>query len=448
MRFINRTGNTIRLPEIDVNIPFLEDSLQTIDVDSIRRSRKFQSLCSNGSIEIVEPGPERIEQNLFLLTKHRIPPKEVKVLFKGTIGGSTGFAKANRNFISGLLRNDVEVALLPEGAINGLMPHETDWFRRLQKMPSSESIFIHSCIPTFAENYKAKYRVLYTTVEAASIPQQFIESCDKYDEVWTPSDFCKDVFLKAGLTKPIHVIPNSIDPFHYHEGVSPSPTRPELKAFKFVSVFSWNYRKGYDLLLKAYLSEFTADDPVSLLLVSRYETNHLGVRLNKEDVEIKSLIEEYGGKSHPHVARCGIEVVESEMPKLYKYCNCFVLPTRGEGFGLPFLEASLCGLPVIGTRHGGQTMFMSDKNSYMLDVDEFTEASATRVHYWDGQSFPNLTSDRCVKDLGKLMRDVFTNYGSAVEKNKHLQKLATDAYSPVAVGATARSRLEEICQQI
>ena len=32
--------------------------------------------------------------------------------------------------------------------------------------------------------------------------------------------------------------------------------------YKFLSVFKWEFRKGWDVLLSAFLTEFTADDDV------------------------------------------------------------------------------------------------------------------------------------------------------------------------------------------
>jgi glycosyltransferase involved in cell wall biosynthesis len=40
-------------------------------------------------------------------------------------------------------------------------------------------------------------------------------------------------------------------------------------------------------------------------------------------------------------------VLESELPNLYSHAECFVYPSRYEGFGLPPLEAMSCGCPVI-----------------------------------------------------------------------------------------------------
>jgi len=58
-----------------------------------------------------------------------------------------------------------------------------------------------------------------------------------------------------------------------------------------------------------------------------------------------------------------------DMPKLYKSFNAFVLPTRAEGWGLPFIEAMSMGLPTIGTNWGGQVDFMNKDNSYLLDIE-------------------------------------------------------------------------------
>jgi glycosyltransferase involved in cell wall biosynthesis len=44
----------------------------------------------------------------------------------------------------------------------------------------------------------------------------------------------------------------------------------------------------------------------------------------------------------------------------YKNCEVFALPSRGEGFGLVFLEAMACAKPVIGGAHGGIPEIVED----------------------------------------------------------------------------------------
>lgn len=42
----------------------------------------------------------------------------------------------------------------------------------------------------------------------------------------------------------------------------------------------------------------------------------------------------------------------------------FILPSHGEGWGLPLIEAMASGLPTIATAWGGQMDFMSRENSW------------------------------------------------------------------------------------
>jgi glycosyltransferase involved in cell wall biosynthesis len=44
-----------------------------------------------------------------------------------------------------------------------------------------------------------------------------------------------------------------------------------------------------------------------------------------------------------------LEVPAIDMPQLYKSADAFVLPSRGEGWGLPLMEAMAMELPTIGT---------------------------------------------------------------------------------------------------
>ena len=57
---------------------------------------------------------------------------------------------------------------------------------------------------------------------------------------------------------------------------------------------------------------------------------------------------------------------ESQMGELYRACDCFVLPTRGEAFGLSLLEAMACGVPIITTRYSGHREIVSEENAIIV----------------------------------------------------------------------------------
>ena len=64
-------------------------------------------------------------------------------------------------------------------------------------------------------------------------------------------------------------------------------------------------------------------------------------------------------------------------------CDVMVAPSRNEPFGLVFLEAMACGVPVIATRSGGPLSFVNSRqgapNGWMVGVDDERELAAAMV---------------------------------------------------------------------
>ena len=68
------------------------------------------------------------------------------------------------------------------------------------------------------------------------------------------------------------------------------------------------------------------------------------------------------------------------MPRLYAGADAFVLASRGEGWGRPWMEAMAMGLPTIGSRWSGTTMFMDDANSWLVDGEVVDVAESAQSH--------------------------------------------------------------------
>jgi len=455
MKFINETKNTVYLHDIDKHITYQGDEPQEIDADTILKSHGFQKLVEIGKFRIVSIGSSRIEKNLLRIQKMKIVnahpvvtenqhiATDLEVLIKGHFLEAGGYAKVNRNLALGLQKLGVNVKVdIVGGTKSELTAQEMKSILRLRGKPSRNAIRLDSVVPTFGVCSPGKHKILYTTVEAHSVPDQFIEAANIYDEVWVTSNFCADILTKSGLAKPVFVLPDSIDTSLYTEEGEEYEFQPSLSNhFVFVSVFGWSYRKGYDVLLKAYLREFSGDDPVTLLLVSRFQ-NRSSNRQHIKD-EVSSYIRQYGGDNPPNIVRCSKVIPEHQMPSLYRACDAFVLFTRGEGFSLCYPEASLCGLPIIGTNCSGQTMFLNHQNSYLLEPDRFAKMPPGKmhVHYWDNQVFPVLTSDEVIDEAGGLMRAVYEDVITAVKKNDKLQKWVRENYPIETVAQKAKDQL-------
>ncbi|KAL3900950.1 MAG: hypothetical protein SGPRY_012363 [Prymnesium sp.] len=137
---------------------------------------------------------------------------------------------------------------------------------------------------------------------------------------------------------------------------SPSPT-PSARRFRFLSVFKWEARKGWDALLSAYFSEFASHEQVELVLKTRpFHSSS----------DFQAMIEQWAVTKRLPPARPPLRILAddlkpSELPRLYAGSDAFVLPSRGEGWGRPLVEAMAMGLPVIATNWSGPTAFLDEE---------------------------------------------------------------------------------------
>ena len=90
----------------------------------------------------------------------------------------------------------------------------------------------------------------------------------------------------------------------------------------------------------------------------------------------------------------GKGVEENTLASIYNSIDIFTLPTRGEGFGLPVLEAMSCGIPIIATDYSAHPEWCGDGGILVppktveaepltnirraiIDIDKYVEATVT-----------------------------------------------------------------------
>lgn len=470
MKIVNNSKNTIYIEDLDMHLAYRDGEPEDISLDLLKRSRALRSVILSDMIDIVEYDPsERIENSLVYLKKKPkkqpvqaeesvvpdAPPLSVcsdaiDVKIHGIFYDAGGYAKVNRNLAIRLKEMGFNVLINPKRSQNQLNEEELKPFIDLTKTKVSKNhILIDSVIPSFGEMSSGKYKVLYTTIESYTVPKQLIECCNQYDEIWLTSEWSANI-LRPLIDKPVYTVVTGVDQNHYQEGGQKFDFKPNIKSFVFISVFGWNYRKGYDVLLKAYFDEFSEDDDVSLLIVSRYQSGQSRYHKNKIRDDIEEIMKGFPNKDLPHVVRYSKIISEKDMPKLYRAANCFVLPSRGEGGCLPPLEASLCGLPVIMSNCSGQQGYLRSDNAYLLDIDFLDEirSGQMHLHYWDGQKFPAFNTAKAHNQMRSLMRSVVNNYQEAKTRNRRMQKLIMEKFTWNHTANAAAERLKAIHEKM
>lgn len=105
--------------------------------------------------------------------------------------------------------------------------------------------------------------------------------------------------------------------------------------------------KGMDTLITALPRLLTRWPELQLVIVGQGD----------DRTWLEELAEKNGVNRHVHFLN-GLSY--SELAACYNACEIFALPSRGEGFGLVYLEAMACGKPVIGGAHGGAPEVIED----------------------------------------------------------------------------------------
>lgn len=190
--------------------------------------------------------------------------------------------------------------------------------------------------------------------EFGSLPKSWLEQAQNVDEFWVPSPIVRAMYTRSGIApEKVRVIPNGVDIRRFRPGITPFKLATKKK-FKFLFVGGTIYRKGPDVLLEAFSRAFTATDDVCLVIKDFGGSNiYQG---QTAETAIQALQQKTGA---PEILYLKDEISSDQMPSLYAACDCLVLPYRGEGFGMPVLEAMACGLPVIVTDGGATDSFVT-----------------------------------------------------------------------------------------
>jgi len=280
-----------------------------------------------------------------------------------------------------------------------------------------------------------KPSLMYTQNALGDLRDDWIEALQAVDGCIVPSEFDRRVFER--YFDRVYVARQSSDPQIFR----PVPAWREegSKRFTFLFVGSYSYRKGVDLLLEAFLREFSPEEDVELVM------HTAGIGRGTEYNHLLSYLQRINAKAH--VSVFGKSLTPEWMARLYNRSDCVITLTRGEGWCMPVTEALLCEVPVVAPRSTAMAEYLSDDIAYLVpvtertiaDIDEAFGAGFVRAYGKRG----NVCYEPSVDEARRQMRAVVDDPDAARHKAAAGRALIAEQVSwPNAVRDVERALLD------
>lgn len=321
-----------------------------------------------------------------------------KVLLRGPALSASGYGVHTRQIARWLLsKPDVELTVHPtpwgitpwylnreacDGLIGKLIEKSRD-----DKGPFDISFQVQ--LPNEWTPGLAKTNVgVSAIVETTTCNPIWLNAINAMEHVIVPSTFTKGVIEKTGvINKPdtMHVIPESfIDSLLDVDNIKKSAFEFDTK-FNFLLVGQLTSRsvesdrKNIFNTLKWFCETFKDNPDVGLVIKTNSGRETKIDRRVTVDT-LRNVLGQVRKGPYPHVNLVHGMLTDEEMASLYHHdsIKALLTLTRGEGYGLPILEAAAAGLPVIATNWSGHLDFM--KLGKFIKVDfELKELPQSRV---------------------------------------------------------------------
>lgn len=234
-----------------------------------------------------------------------------------------------------------------------------------------ELIHIHSAIDAGIAYSKSKMTIPYVITEhSTKYARNILNNTQK--------KYLKDVFSNAKAVMAVGVgLKREISKYISEEKIkvianpviindSSTTIDENKKKFRFFSLGLLTDKKGMDVLIEAYNLNRDNLKNVELYIGGNGE----------EYTKLQQLIHKYNLEKD--IILLG-SLNREEVAYHMKNCDCFILASRFETFGIVFVEAMYYGKPVIGTKTGGPDSFVNDECGILVEIDNVKQIGESMI---------------------------------------------------------------------
>lgn len=301
-----------------------------------------------------------------------------KVLLRGPVLTQSGYGVHARQVAQWLLGKedvDLEIQALPWGDTPWIIQDKYDdgligriMQRTVDPSGRTYDVTFQLQLPNEWDPSLGRINVGITAgVETDRAHSDWAQACNKMSLVIVPSSHSEASLKAAGtVDTKIVVVPEAYSP------AIDKNDKTQIDDVSFSTSFNFllfgqitgnnpeNDRKNLFYCVKWLCEAFEDDPEVGVVVKTNTGRNtHIDRKLVTSTFE--NLLREVRKEKTPVLHLVHGDMSDAEVASLYRHpqIKALVAPTRGEGYGLPILEAAASGLPVIATGWSGHTDFLS-----------------------------------------------------------------------------------------
>lgn len=327
------------------------------------------------------------------------------IILEGVCDPCDGYGANAHDLVKAFARSKVNCNFVPTRQGNMHMVH-----RDVRHALDSRNLLYKSYLlyhtPMLSATYgrvcNHTYKAILTMFETTSAPSVWPGHINEaFDKLIVPSEFCKEVFVNGGVSKPVDVIPLGVDPamWPYKDRSSRSG---RFRFLMFANAHWENPRKNYQLTLDAFTHAFHNNKNVELILKLTGGFHGRRPYLPKNARVINERVDQQG------------------LVRLLHEADCLLFPSSGEGYGLPPREAMCTGLPVVLCNWSSLTAICNPEISYWVNPSGLVRATLPSFlkSANQGSSYFGEYAKVDISDLTDVMLRIYRNRDKALRRGK------------------------------
>lgn len=341
----------------------------------------------------------------------------MRILFIGPYRQNDGWGNASRHFLKSLCLTKHDVAARPIYLNNQLSYDEISDDEIIvaeNSRSDSYDVIIQNSLPNLFRRYGGSKNIGISFFESSIDNTIWPSSIKLMDQMWVSSNMEKSIVDK--YCKKVNVVPIPLSGSKEMLDIKTERRRLFNKnkhELKFYFVGENTTRKNIKALITAFHLEFKDYEQVRLIL----KLNNVGKSPEETYLEsskfINQIKSEMGLHSDPSRYKSEILITEflsnDDLQGLHEDCDCFVMPSSGEGFCIPAFEAVKNGSWVIANKNTSISDYVVEgENGYLVESERVPAIAPDRPlnflyngrDYWYDVKIDSLRdSMRAVYDL-------------------------------------------------